>query len=55
MYAWEKPFHAVVAAVRGREVKQVYFASYVGGIYLRYIFKFNIFLGTIAIHIFSYT
>lgn len=38
MYAWEKPFHAILAEVRRREVKQIRYAAYLGCTYLRYIF-----------------
>ncbi|XP_016960247.1 ATP-binding cassette sub-family C member 4 [Drosophila biarmipes] len=34
MYAWEKPFQAVVAEARRREIKQIRYASYLRGFYL---------------------
>lgn len=34
MYAWEKPFEAVVAEARRREIKQIRYASYLRGFYL---------------------
>lgn len=34
MYAWEKPFQAVVGEARRREVKQIRYASYLRGFYL---------------------
>lgn len=34
MYAWEKPFQAVVAEARREEIKQIRYASFVRGIYL---------------------
>lgn len=34
MYAWEKPFQAVVAEARRKEVKQIRYASYLRCFYL---------------------
>ncbi|KAH8336344.1 hypothetical protein KR059_002930 [Drosophila kikkawai] len=34
MYAWERPFQAVVAEARRREIKQIRYASYLRGFYL---------------------
>jgi len=34
MYAWEKPFQAVVAEARRSEIKQIRYASYLRGFYL---------------------
>ncbi|XP_037945079.1 multidrug resistance-associated protein 4 [Teleopsis dalmanni] len=34
MYAWEKPFQAVVAEARRREIKQIRYASFLRGFYL---------------------
>ncbi|XP_049304933.1 ATP-binding cassette sub-family C member 4 isoform X1 [Bactrocera dorsalis] len=34
MYAWEKPFQAVVGEARRREIKQIRYASYLRGFYL---------------------
>lgn len=34
MYAWEKPFQAVVAEARRQEVKEIRYASYIRGINL---------------------
>lgn len=34
MYAWEKPFNAVVALARKKEVNQIKWASYIRGFYL---------------------
>lgn len=37
MYAWEIPFRNVVKLARKKEVDQIKWASYIRGIYLRYL------------------
>lgn len=34
MYAWEKPFEKIVAAIRATEIKKIKFMSYIRAVYL---------------------